>query len=66
MVQMGLSKNPQEDMKKVYRMALGVIENQLDYVMVIQLAAMVEAGMGDLDKACGRIDKMVKLAREIS
>jgi TolB-like protein len=66
MVQMGLSNNPQEDMQKAYRMALGVIEKHPDHVMAIQLATMVEAGMGDIDKACGRIGKMVKLAREIT
>ena len=66
MVQMGLSNNPQEDMQKAYRMALGVIEKHPDHVMAIQLATMVAAGMGDIDKACGRIGKMVKLAREIT
>ena len=33
--------------------------------MSIQLAAILEGVMGDFDTACGRIDKMEKLAREI-
>ena len=65
-VQMGMSKNPQEDLKKAYKMASGVLDKHPDHVMSIQLAAILEGVMGDFDTACGRIDKMEKLSSVLS
>ena len=47
-------------------MASGVLDKHPDHVMSIQLAAILEGVMGDFDTACGRIDKMEKLASALS
>ena len=54
---LGISKNPQEDLKKAHRLALGVLEKDPDYVGAMSVAAMIEQTLGDFDAACGRIDK---------
>ena len=65
-VLMGMSKNPQEDLQKAHKMATGVLEKHPDHVIAIQLAATIEAMSGNFDVACGRISKMINLARTIS
>ena len=54
----GISKNPQEDLKKAHKLALGVLENDPEHVGTMSIAAMIEQTLGDFDAACGRIDKM--------
>ena len=65
-VLLGMSKNYQDDLQEALNMATGVLGKHPDHVPSMQLAATIEAMMGDFEVACGRIDKMAKLAREIS
>ena len=62
---MGISKNPQEDLKKAHKLALGVLEKDHEHVNAMSIAAMIEQTLGDFDAACGRIDKMSKLSERI-
>ena len=62
---LGISKNPQEDLIKAHKLALGVLEKDPDYVGAMSVAAQMEQLLGDFDAACGRIDKMNKLSKEI-
>jgi TolB-like protein len=62
---LGISKKPQEDLKKARRLALGVLEKDPDYVAAMSIAAMIEQTLGDFDAACGRIDKMSILSEEV-
>jgi len=61
----GISKNPQEDLKKAHRLALGVLEKDPEYVGAMSIAAMIEQTLGDFNAACGRIDKMSILSVEV-
>ena len=63
---MGISKNPQEDLKKAHKLALGVLEKDSEHAGTMSIAAMIEQTLGDFDSACGRIDKMRKLSLEIT
>ena len=65
-VLMGMSNDPQGDLDKAHKLALGVLEKYPDHVIAMQLAATIEATIGEFDSACGRIEKMAKLAREVS
>ena len=65
-VLLGMSSNYQDDLQRALNMATEVLEKHPDHVLSMQLAATIEAMMGNFDVACGRIDKMAKLAREIS
>ena len=62
---LGISKNPQEDLIKAHKLALGVLEKDPDYVGAMSVAAQLEQLLGDFDAACGRIDKMSILSEEI-
>ncbi len=62
----GISKNPQEDLKKAHKLALGVLENDPEHVGTMSIAAMIEQTLGDFDAACGRIDKMSILSVEVT
>ena len=62
---LGISKKPQEDLKKAHKLALGVLEKDPDYVGAMSIAALIEQTLGDFDSACGRIDKMSILSEEI-
>jgi len=62
---LGISKNPQEDLIKAHKLALGVLEKDPDYVGAMSVAAQMEQLLGDFDAACGRIDKMSILSEEI-
>ena len=62
---LGISKKPQEDLKKALRLALGVLEKDPDYVGAMSIAAMIEQTLGDFDAACGRIDKMSILSEVV-
>ena len=62
---LGISKKPQEDLKKALRLALGVLEKDPDYVGAMSIAAMIEQTLGDFDAACGRIDKMSILSEAV-
>ena len=62
---LGISKKPQEDLKKAHRLALGVLEKDPDYVGAMSIAAMIEQTLGDFDAACGRIDKMSILSEVV-
>ena len=62
----GISKNPQEDLKKAHRLALGVLEKDPEHVGTMSIAAMIEQTLGDFDAACGRIDKMSILSVEVT
>jgi len=61
----GISKNPQEDLKKAHRLALGVLEKDPEHVGAMSIAAMIEQTLGDFNAACGRIDKMSILSVEV-
>jgi len=62
----GISKNPQEDLKKAHKLALGVLEKDPEHVGTMSIAAMIEQTLGDFDAACGRIDKMNILSVEVT
>jgi len=62
---LGISKNPQEDLKKAHKLALGVLEKDHEHVNAMSIAAMIEQTLGDFDAACGRIDKMSKLSEVV-
>ena len=62
---LGISKKPQEDLKKALRLALGVLEKDPDYVGAMSIAAMIEQTLGNFDAACGRIDKMSILSEVV-
>jgi len=62
---LGISKNPQEDLIKAHKLALGVLEKDPEYVGAMSIAAMLEQTLGDFDAACGRIDKMSRLSEEV-
>ena len=62
---LGISKNPQEDLKKAHKLALGVLEKDPEHVNAMSIAAMIEQTLGDFDAACGRIDKMSKLSEVV-
>jgi len=64
-VLLGLSQNPQEDLKKAHKLAAGVLEKHPDHVLSIQLATTLESQFGEFDAACSRLDKMIKLSRMI-
>ena len=40
-----------------HKLATGVLEKHPDHVLSIQLASTMEAMFGDLDAACGRLEK---------
>jgi len=62
---LGISKNPQEDLKKAHKLALDVLEKDPDHVNAMSIAALIEQTLGDFDVACGRLDKMIKLSKEL-
>jgi len=62
---LGISKNPQEDLIKAHKLALGVLEKDPEHVGTMSIAAMIEQTLGDFDAACGRIDKMSILSEEV-
>jgi len=62
---LGISKNPQEDLKKAHKLALGVLEKDPEHVNAMSIAALIEQTLGDFDAACGRIDKMSILSEEV-
>jgi len=62
---LGISKNPQEDLKKAHKLALGVLEKDHEHVGAMSIAAMIEQTLGDFDAACGRIDKMSILSEVV-
>ena len=62
---LGISKNPQEDLKKAHKLALGVLEKDPEHVGAMSIAAMIEQTLGDFDAACGRIDKMSILSEVV-
>jgi TolB-like protein/class 3 adenylate cyclase len=63
---LGISKNPQEDLKKAHKLALDVLEKDPEHVNAMSIAALIEQTLGDFDVACGRLDKMIKLSKELS
>ena len=62
---LGISKNPQEDLKKAHKLALDVLEKDPEHVNAMSIAALIEQTLGDFDVACGRLDKMIKLSKEL-
>ncbi len=64
-VLMGLSQNAQEDFQKAHKLATQTLEKHPYHVLSIQLASTMEAIFGDFEAACGRLEKMAKLSREI-
>jgi len=62
---LGISKNPQEDLKKAHKLALGVLEKDPEHVNAISIAALIEQTLGDFDAACGRLDKMLILSKQL-
>ena len=62
---MGISKKPQEDLRKAHKLALGVLEKDPEHVAAMSVAAMIEQTLGDFDAACGRIDKMLILSKDV-
>ena len=64
---LGLSENIEKDANEAHRLTLNVVKKDPEYAYASNLAAMLESQyLGDLDTACGRLEKLEQISTDAS
>ena len=64
---LGLSGNIEKDANEAHRLTLNVVRKDPEYAYASNLAAMLESQyLGDLDAACGRLEKLEQISTDAS
>ncbi len=64
---LGLSENIEKDANEAHRLTLNVVKKDPEYAYASNLAAMLESQyLGDLDAACGRLEKLEQISTDAS